>query len=263
MQGVRGKYYIKSAKRVGIGIGVGTFTQSSSKFYISILALAGFKKLLVRDNKSLEYARKYLSYDKVKVSTDLAFGLYHFFSSLRKDKNSKFKIGVVLRDWVYDDHKYIDDYLTYFDNQLWAYDISYYAFDKMGDVNYINRVRNKIKIYEPQNLEDFLVDFNQNSMIITSRAHGAILGSCLGIPGVCIGIEPKLSTIHEMLSESYSLVGTKPNQDLMAIVKNYESNYKKFSQLAVKEAREHSRILKRDLEELREEIFENKANEIV
>jgi polysaccharide pyruvyl transferase WcaK-like protein len=40
---------------------------------------------------------------------------------------------------------------------------------------------------------------SKQDLLITTRAHGILVAAALGMPSVCIGIDPKLHTFHKML----------------------------------------------------------------
>lgn len=200
--------------QAGIGIGVGTYSSSSAKFFSDNIALSGFDFMMVRDAESTQNLRKLNFNLNVIEATDLAF-LSEFWNkyNVRKRDDAK-KIGFVLRDWHYDNHDHVK-ILSQVADQLMmeGYDVCFFSFDRNADTFYIQHLSNKQKVYiwdaEVITMTDYLQLMASCSLMVTSRAHGAIVSACMGIPAVCIAIEPKLEKIAAMLGHS-SLLIQKP-----------------------------------------------------
>ena len=73
-------------------------------------------------------------------------------------------------------------------------------------------------IWQPEatTIADFAAKLATQDVLLSSRAHGAICGACLGVPSVIVNIEPKLTQVHAMLSNASRLV---PAQDTNAWIK--------------------------------------------
>ena len=91
-----------------------------------------------------------------------------------------------------------------------GYDIRFFCFDQQTDKQYMERMSQDypMHIWDPlkANYSEMLENLKACSLIVASRAHGAIVGACLNIPTVCIRVEPKLSRVAEMLKQSAVLV---------------------------------------------------------
>ncbi len=200
-----------SANRAALGVGIGTFTSSSKKYYYKMAELSNFDLILPRDHFSYRFLKKKNVKGTVIPATDLAF-LKEFWipsgkSLIRPNRRS---VGFVLRSWNDD-----SDYLTVVQQVAKAldkegYKVSIFNFEKAHDRHIEQRFQDfNIFTWCPNttSLDQYLEILTQNSLLVTSRAHGAILGAAFGIPSVCIGIEPKLLSVAKMFPLSGSYVG--------------------------------------------------------
>lgn len=207
---ILGKKRTSTSKRLGIGIGVGTYTKSSKKLKHNILVLMEFDRLIVRDTESVKNLEKLGIKKNVKLGTDLAF-LYDFWVPQNLDskhlKSEKKKVGVILRDWY--DNAYLYHLKNVMDSLKEVYELSVFVFDKRTDLETMNIFKDyPMYIWEP--IEMTIAQYSQklaeHDVLITSRAHGAMCGAILGVPSIIIEIEPKLKTIHSLLSDSSQLL---------------------------------------------------------
>jgi polysaccharide pyruvyl transferase WcaK-like protein len=207
-QKIKGQGFLKTTQRAGLGIGVGTYTKTSSKFLYDILSLADFDFLLVRDKASLVNARAFNSHATIHQSSDLAFLPEKWNPNEIKRQQSK-GIGFVLRDWKTNDHvNVLCEASKILKNEGTA--VKFFSFDKSADKNYIDKVSSfgSISVWDPGRLtiDEFLSEISSCSIVVSSRAHGAIVSACLGIPVICVAIEPKLLQVREMLKDSAMLM---------------------------------------------------------
>jgi polysaccharide pyruvyl transferase WcaK-like protein len=221
---LRGRNTITSDKRLGIGIGVGTFTPSSQKFYNSIQILADYDTLFVRDEQSLHNVQRYHFKYPTYVSTDLAFLREYWLPQLPATivANSK-KVGIVLRDWPYDNNAHFSIIKDLCRNLIkQGFQVTCYALDVLTDQEFIKEFGQEYEmvVWQPDKmtLKSFLTLMQREEVIVSSRAHGAIVGACLGIPVICLGIEPKLETVAKMLKESASFVPAPFDAQLLLVL---------------------------------------------
>ncbi len=206
---LKGNKYLRSTYRAGLGIGVGTYTPSSNRFVADILALSSFNILLVRDKESVSNASKYCNAIKIHKATDLAFILdYRKLSERKKTLNSK-SVGFILRDWP--TGNYVSEFLAVAKKfQSTGIDVKFFSFDERADSKYISAASTVAIVHswspETMTVGDFLSELETCQLIISSRAHGAIVSTCLGIPTLCVGIEPKLFQVANMLQNSANLI---------------------------------------------------------
>ena len=191
----------RGTKRIAIGIGIGTFTSSSKKYYHKIAELSNFDLLVPRDPMSYQFLNQSSINGIVLPGSDLAFLTEYWLpkglNGAKREKN----IGFILKNCNDVDHlNIIREVLKMLNKD--GFNISIFIFEKNHDMA-IERQFRDFPIFkwlpESISLSDYLESLNKNSLLVTSRAHGAIIGSALGIPSVCIGIEPKLEVMAKTL----------------------------------------------------------------
>lgn len=205
---LRGNNGVRGKKRAGIGIGIGRYTPSSRRFYGDIVDITEYDFLMVRDEESAAHFRKLNQRTPLHVSTDLAFLQQYWKKPVRN--TSKKKVGFILRDWAYEDARF--SVLKSVADQLQAEGnaICFYSFDKNADANYIKDFSETYPfvVWDPyqETVDSFKEKLAECSLVITSRAHGAIVSACIGVPSLCLCIEPKLEKISQMLKRSSVLI---------------------------------------------------------
>jgi polysaccharide pyruvyl transferase WcaK-like protein len=218
-----GKPVITFRQRIGMGIGVGTFTRSSVKFRSKIQQLCTFDHLIVRDEESKKNALNICPSLHITSASDIVFDTDLWMPPLQQNTTVEQKanrnIGIVLRDWsMPSGYNYLEDIFA-LTEQLKKDGclVNFFAFDANTDKQYIKFFESKgetVNVWQPysMSLSEYLQQLNLQDLIITSRFHGAIVGSCLGIPGICLNIEPKLKSAIEMLPGIYTLINMPLNK---------------------------------------------------
>lgn len=199
-----------TTKRVALSIGIGSFTSSSKKYYHKMAELAKFDMILPRDYFSYQFLKKIYINGSIIPGTDLAFFKEYWIPpELSPVESKRRSIGFVLKTWTDD-----CDYLTIIHQVANALDeegfeVSVFTFEKDHDRHIQQRFHNfRVFSWCPvsTSLHQYLGILMQNALLVTSRAHGAILGAALGIPAICIGIEPKLLSVAKMFPQSGSYI---------------------------------------------------------
>ncbi|MGB5926715.1 MAG: polysaccharide pyruvyl transferase family protein, partial [Cyclobacteriaceae bacterium] len=204
-----GKSPLSATYRCGLGIGVGTYTPDSAKYYYSATELSLQDLLLVRDEKSRLNALDIEPGLQVHTYTDLAFLRKYWVpdcNTTARNDTETLSVGFVLRDWQADNSAYLDKFRLLIDS-LKSENIRcrIVILDKEGDkITQQKFDKEDMLVWDPSHMDirafaEALSDF---SLIISSRAHGAIGGACLNVPVMCYPIEPKLKRVREMLGEA-------------------------------------------------------------
>jgi polysaccharide pyruvyl transferase WcaK-like protein len=213
---LRGTRGAQANLRAGLGLGVGTYTPSSKRLYADISELLDFKFLLVRDEESVMHANKLNVKCPILVSSDLAF-MDRYWKPDDFPKNQGRKIGFVLRDWIYDNNSYFSIIKEVADHLILnEIEVQFFSFDRFSDKAYLLHFSSYgILSWDPhhQTAKSFLEKLNACSLVVTSRAHGAILPACLNIPAICLEIEPKLKHVAKLLKHSALLVSKPFDKD--------------------------------------------------
>ena len=225
----RGRRGIESRYRVGLGIGVSTYTPSSAKFHQDILFLSDFDFLMVRDHESLSHVRELGLKYPLHRGTDIAFLSEYWKPPDVEAKSARGVVGFVLRDWILDNHVYLDTLLCVArELSQQGRVLKFFSLDKRSDSFFIAQFSKEFSVltWDPDSMtvSSFLEEMSACSVMISSRAHGAIVSACLGIPVVCLGIEPKLAHIAAMLPRGAKLVDPITAQTVLSAIGQVEGN---------------------------------------
>lgn len=221
-------------RRVGFGLSIGPFRKSSPSYVRKVSELGSYDELFVRDEASVSFLKNSGFSNNYYRTTDIAFLSDYWLPqklSESKSKNPR-NIGIILLDW----HENND---VYFRNIKQATEqlegdgrkVTFFSFQESFDQKYRSFFEGKVIAWNPHNysLEQFLSLLQQQHVIVTARAHGAIIGACLGVPSICLGITLKLEEVSKMLHRSSNLV-VPPFQltDLVAAVQKTFDNYPQY-----------------------------------
>ncbi len=209
-----GKPRTSAQRRLGMGIGVGTYTTGSPRLRASLPILADFDALWVRDGQSIHNLRRFASVMDAPIieGSDLAFLTQHWMAktpSLRESA-ARPRLGIILRDWAEDqggtNSQNLRDMLAQLASE---YDLTGFILDQHEDPQWREMLLPyRCCIWQPEHMsiQEFSEQLAMQDVLLTSRAHGAICGACLGIPSVVVAIEPKLQQVAAMLPHSCLVV---------------------------------------------------------
>ncbi|RTL78620.1 MAG: polysaccharide pyruvyl transferase family protein [Hyphomicrobiales bacterium] len=194
--------------RIGLGIGIGTFTPGSRKLLAALPLLSEFDHLWVRDLGSKENLAKLSVALPVIVGSDLAFLLEDWCPpeltlQPQRSRPARPRVGVILRDWPPGSGAcFADAFRPVMEALSVNYDLTLVSFDPATDIGTLCAFPDYPQlVWQPESMElrEFLTFLSEHDVFLTSRAHGAICGACLGRPSVILEIEPKLAAVHAML----------------------------------------------------------------
>ena len=192
-------------RRIAVGVGLGTFTPSSRKYYHKIAELTSLEMILPRDPDSYKVLKQMRISGEIVQSSDLAFMSQYWLPPEVKPGTTFKRIGFVVKHWPCD-----TGYLAVLGKTARAlkeqgYLVTIFLFEKNHDLPIIKEFGDfEVKVWCPWtgSLVNYLRLLASNSLLVTSRAHGAIIGAAFGIPSICIGIEPKLNQVANMFPRS-------------------------------------------------------------
>jgi len=196
-------------------VGVGPFVSRSKEIK---WAQDLFKKcdfISVRDNQSKHLLETW-GIKKVILGTDPVF-----LKELWLDDNSKILIDrklnnhvlFIFRSWphIKEGHSYISKIIEC-GNHLRAVGIkvTFASFDEQSDRELFSSffINEELLIWRPkQYTPSTFINYITNNfdLVVSARAHGVLLPAMLGVPGICVRIEPKLQNIHSMLPNGTTL----------------------------------------------------------
>ena len=224
------------AERTGaISIGVGPFIRGSSAESEAKSILKRTEFLSVRDLSSLHLLESW-GISGVKINSDLGFAMELWLDKPLKHPTilkETGRIGVIIRNWPHTEEgmRYIDP-LFHTMAQLRTEGLHPEFISFAGDYdikvrNFLEEKGESVLNWDPykQTPASFTEELMVFDIILTTRAHGVVIGSGLGIPTIAVEIEPKLKAIREGLD--IGTIGWGPPFDpneLLQIIHNLISN---------------------------------------
>lgn len=202
-----------ASKRLGFGIGVGTYSTGSPRFRAALPILADFTALWVRDAHSVTNLQRFETIMRGEVirGSDLAFlTRYWLKTPAVKSPSPRPRLGMILRDWAQEKGGVPREALSATLARLaQEYEISGIVLDQHADPETMRLFAPyTLHVWRPESMtiDGFMRILATQDVLLTSRAHGAICGACVGVPSVIIGIEEKLETVAAMLPNASILV---------------------------------------------------------
>lgn len=206
-----------ATRRFGFGIGVGRFTQGSQKLLRhSLPILSDFDALWVRDDESVRNLKRFSDAMKAKIicGSDLAFLTDYWLSEMpQKTISPRPRLGIILRDRSDNNMPMIAAMIAECAKE---YEITGFVLEEQQDPKMIALLAPyTTHIWQPQStsINGFMQHLACQDVLITSRAHGAICGACVGVPSVIVNIEPKLAQVNAILPNSTLLVPSNDTND--------------------------------------------------
>ena len=229
---------ILNRRIIAMGIGLGPFDGGRwSKFRVKRI-FQNFDFLSVRDKQSVKYCNEFGL--PCQEHADLCFNsnFRNIFLPEKKVASNKFKkIGIIVRDWELNNVSNLHVIFRELSSRLRAEDrnIKFIIFSSQRDIKWKNELEAKNEEYlewKPSNtsINNFLTKLSEFDCTITMRYHGAVFSSMLGIPSICLDIEPKLRLISELIGMGSEL-WSKPFDIVECIekIKKLESNSSEIS----------------------------------
>lgn len=208
------KVPIRYQQSAAIGIGVGPFVPGSLEELEAKKLFRNLAFIAVRDSASYALCKEW-GLPSVIQGADLCYlpGLWVDVANASPlcQTNSQ-KIGIVVRDWPHslDGAAYVEPLLELAKRlRQGGLEVRFILFQST-DSEWRSRLedqREDFLLWNPERsvINEFMLNLGRFDCFITARYHGAVLGSVLGKPSVCIEVEPKLRFISEVLGESGAL----------------------------------------------------------
>ncbi len=211
-------------RRIGFGLSIGPFRKSSPSYLRKVSEIGSYDALFVRDQASMDFLESVGFSNQYYRTTDIAFLTKYWLPDELKNKQQTqpSRVGFILLDWHQDSEVYFQN-VKYATEQLskMGYEVSFFSFQKSYDRQYRAYFDTQVIAWDPHKygLKQFLSLLQNQDIIVSARAHGAILGACLGVPSVCLGITLKLEEVSKMLRRSSILLPPPflPRQIIQAV----------------------------------------------
>lgn len=190
-----------------LGFGLGPFNDNQKVINYAKGKLSNANFVGVRDKVSHNYCNEW-NIDSF-LGADVVFSSYFDDILLEKPIQSfKKKIGIIVRDWDFDDtgNLYISKLREINKLNIKEFEYQIIVFAPFKDKKSLKEFKNdSLLIWNPEkdSVLTFLNKLNCFDLIISARYHGAIIGALLNKPVICIEIEPKLRILTEQVEEFY------------------------------------------------------------
>ncbi len=200
---------IKYENKMAVSVGLGPFERN-----ISIKQLEDLKEnslLQIRDSRSYDLCSSY-GVNNCLLRTDIVYNHELWIELGKVECESKKKITIILRDWsqtkIGAQHSsIIIDNTSLLKDRFPLYEFNYVLFSSNRDAKceklLIKNNEEYLK-WDPYRYTviEFIDQFSDSEMIISSRFHGLVVASVLNIPSVAVGIDPKLSDLGRGLEDT-------------------------------------------------------------
>lgn len=205
--------HLTSGRRIGFGLGVGPYTVSAPLQYRHATDLGSYSAMIVRDSNSVTELRDFKFRAPLFQFSDIAFLKSRWIGESPTRNYSANKIGIVLMDIGSGSSSLFDAFFSLalkLSNEC-GKDVCFISLDQNFDRRFIERFANtsfELIVWEPslENLQIFLGRIAEQSILLTARAHGAIIGGQLGSIPLCLGISQKLKDVAKMFGALPALI---------------------------------------------------------
>ncbi|MDC8105127.1 polysaccharide pyruvyl transferase family protein [Chryseobacterium sp. PTM-20240506] len=222
--------------KLALGIGLGPFGTEKDEVNVKN-DLALYDKIYCRDSISLQYLEKWdlknRQFGADLCLTDLFKNKYPLNHEATKE--DRLKLGVVLRDWPHNNTgELINSKIFNWLPEQKDFERNLFMFSESKDDVLIQQVKKRsdlgirnLIIWHPLKYKfvEFYVYLNECDILITSRYHAAIFALNLGIPTICLGIDPKLKALCDEVSGFYYWNPEEEISVLDKYIQNIKGNY--------------------------------------
>ncbi|MGE3803667.1 MAG: polysaccharide pyruvyl transferase family protein [Gemmataceae bacterium] len=228
-----GRYHRPKPHIAALGIGLGPFLGDPRERQATLDLFRRMEFVSVRDPDSLRLCQEW-GVKSAYYHTDLCYLPGSWEAARRVNRGTVSRIGVIVRDWPHtiegDSHR---EPLLEAVGELrrLGKQVTFVLFTHGRDRVWSERLRERSEAvveWQPErsSISAFVESLTQFDLLVTSRFHGAVFGSLIGIPVVCIGIEPKLEFASRLLGAGARLWQHPfPPRQCVAAVLDLESSY--------------------------------------
>jgi polysaccharide pyruvyl transferase WcaK-like protein len=225
-----------------LGIGIGPFGDNAEEEKKAKSLFGRMEFIAVRDSQSIEYCTKWGLYN-AKLYSDIVFGAIDSINiDPIKDEQLQPNVGIIIRDWTFtaSGNEYTNSIMRFIsglrkDNT----EYSLFSFCMNGDREIVSKLRDageEVLQWNPREntIREYVSKISECRVIITTRYHGALVASLLGVPFIAIGIEPKLELVGKLFDMPIWGFPYDVN-DLNALMDAMLADYAKHSEAIMKE----------------------------
>jgi polysaccharide pyruvyl transferase WcaK-like protein len=249
---------IRFGKRIGFGLGIGPHSASAPLFYRHMVDIGSYSGIIVRDKTSMALLDQYKFSAEKSVYTDIAFLKEYWLPALEVPESRTFSgnVGIILMGWKGKEaerFKLFDDVAVALAAR--GIRVHFISLDENFDTSYISYLSRASDVitWKPneQSLKDFTDKLSSLDVVITARAHGAIVAAQLGVIPVCLSLSPKLLEVHRMLPNgSLLLEASFTVVRLLNTLDDIEQNYAVYRERLAEDVERNHEIAMRSVNEL-------------
>ena len=254
----KASFRVEAERTAAFCLGVGPFVPDSLGLKLARRILRNCDYLSVRDAESQKICQSW-GINDVRKKNDPCYlkDLWMDDEPIPEKENNLMKsIGLVVRHWPHTDkgNRYFDSMVSATHKlRKMGFHAQFISLDKKYDAQLISKLKNQnevVMIYDSsiakpgKFMRRVASKFN---LIVSARAHGIILSAAFGLPGVCVGIEPKLRNVHLSLPTGTCLWSEPFNPDeLVNIITTMLNKFEDYSYNIRKEADKNHEIAKEE-----------------
>lgn len=212
---LRGDLTIVAETAAALGVGLGPFLCGGTDKAVRQLSPCRF--VAVRDAASVEHCEA-LGLRNVRLGTDLCF-LHEYWHGKdlpgrRVEGSMPKRVCVMVRDWPHtrEGGAYVGPLMQAVRTlRKGGRDVTYCAFSDDCDrdmLGLLGQMNEDVLVWNPRrfsSLAEFAARLASFDLVVSTRYHGLVVSSVLGIPGIAIEVEPKLTQAAKSLSCGYDL----------------------------------------------------------
>lgn len=194
--------YIDFSASAALGIGIGPFVNDDKSEKCSRRLINSLDFVAVRDGESLNFCKKWGS-NQASLGADLCYlpELWSHVPLISRATANPPSVGMIVRDWPHTDagSAYVGPLIAVARKLVdKGIGVKFILLSNKSDVKWKQILSGSGFDYvawnpEEQKIDDFLDIILKQTVIVTSRYHGALFAGVAGIPVIFVAVEPKLS----------------------------------------------------------------------
>jgi polysaccharide pyruvyl transferase WcaK-like protein len=248
-----------TCRQAAVSLGLGPFLNEPAEDRARD-AVGKCEYLAVRDSSSLAFCQKW-GLHQACLRSDWGFapqlwgGTFPTSSAMTRQG----RIGIIVRDWYKSAagfahlHACLELAATL---RREGREVQFFVFDACEDTTCLRELRRhneRVVVWQPERMQvsEQLEKLLACDLLVTARAHGAIVAATLGRPAVCVEIEPKLNIMASLLGRAAEC--WRPPfqvQEGMALVDSMENRWDEACRTARELSQHHARSAEQAAEEL-------------
>jgi polysaccharide pyruvyl transferase WcaK-like protein len=253
-----------ASRMAALGVGTGPFVLGSREEHGArgLLELMDF--IAVRDQASLSICQDW-GLARVMLGADLAFLPELWLTACRRaavlpEVGTKGRVAIVVRDWPHTNEgaSYGAPLLEVVTTmRAKGLEATFILFCERSDQRWARTLESRGERYiswdpEACSISDFVFQLSEYDALITTRYHGAVIAALAGRPAICVGLEPKLELVADLVSNRV-LLWRYPFRaaECLALVDRLYASYPEFAKLATAAAAEQKQVASRMVDAFR------------